>query len=75
MSNSEKDVQLLRMERKAFEELVDSLKFECENLRLSLTQEQTGRDQLKMQVNFLFKRVNDLEENAEVEHITSSVAR
>ena len=60
---NDKDIELLRMERKAFEEVVDSLRYECETLRSSLNTEFVAKDQLRGQINFLIKKINELEEN------------
>ncbi len=51
------------MERKAFEEVVDTLRYECESLRANLANEFAAKDQLKNQMNFLLKKINELEDN------------
>ncbi len=58
------------MERKAFEELVDSLRFECDTLRANLNGEYAAKDQLKMQINFLIRKINELEDTQNNNSIT-----
>ena len=59
---NEQDIELLRMEREAYDEAVNSLKFECDELKLSLKNEYIAKEQLKNQINALLKKISEQEE-------------
>jgi hypothetical protein len=49
------------MERKAFDDVVNSLRYECDELKQNLNNEYRTKEQMKNQINFLVKTINELE--------------
>lgn len=57
------DIELLRNERDAIEEVVQSLTNECDTLKLSLQNQYELNDSLKNKINSISKKLKENEEN------------
>lgn len=57
------DIELLRNERDAIEEVVQSLTNECDTLKLSLHNQYDLNDSLKNKINSMAKKIKENEDN------------
>jgi regulator of replication initiation timing len=58
----ERDMEVLRNERVALEEVITTLRAECDNFKQNLNKEFETNDNLKLQLNRLSKETKDFEE-------------